>query len=337
MPAPEQMLAIEIARPGPPEVLRPVQRPVPRPGKGEVLLRVAAAGVNRPDVLQRKGGYPPPPGASDLPGLEVAGEIVATGPDVADLRAGDEVCALLAGGGYAEYAVVPAGQCLPIPDGVSIEAAAGLPETFFTVYSNVFERAGLRAGETLLAHGGSSGIGTTAILLGKAFGATVFVTAGTQRKCEACLALGADKAINYREQDFVAAVLEATGQKGADVILDIVGGEYFPRNVAAAAMEGRISQIATLGGSKAELDLRALMQKRLKITGSTLRPQPLENKARIAKALRTHVWPLFGSGTLRPPPIYAQFPLAEASKAHALMESGEHIGKIVLTVSSSHG
>src|SRR5690606_14423600 len=251
MPAPEQMLAIEIARPGPPEVLRPVQRPVPRPGKGEVLLRVAAAGVNRPDGLQRKGGYPPPPGASDLPGLEVAGEIVATGPDVADLRAGDEVCALLAGGGYAEYAVVPAGQCLPIPDGVSIEAAAGLPETFFTVYSNVFERAGLRAGETLLAHGGSSGIGTTAILLGKAFGATVFVTAGTQRKCEACLALGADKAINYREQDFVAAVLEATGQKGADVILDIVGGEYFPRNVAAAAMEGRISQIATLGGSKA--------------------------------------------------------------------------------------
>jgi NADPH2:quinone reductase len=327
---PAEMRAIEITRPGAPEVLQPALRPVPRPGAGEVLIRVAAAGVNRPDVLQRLGAYPPPKGASDIPGLEVAGEIVSAAPDVDLWQVGDRVCALVAGGGYAEYATAPAVQCLPVPASMPIETAAALPETFFTVYLNVFERAGLTAGETLLVHGGSSGIGTTAILLGKAFGATVIVTAGSAAKCEACAKLGADHAINYRETDFVPAVLAATSGRGADVILDMVGGDYLPRNVAAAAVEGRISQIATLGGTKAELNLRDLMAKRLRIMGSTLRPQPVAAKGRLAQALRTRVWPLFESGRLSPPPIYARFPLAEAHRAHALMESGEHVGKIVL-------
>jgi NADPH2:quinone reductase len=324
------MLAIEITRPGGPEVLQPTQRPTPQPGAGEVLIRVAAAGVNRPDVLQRMGGYAPPKGASDIPGLEVAGEIVGTTPSVDLWKVGDRVCALVAGGGYAEFTAAPAVQCLPVPASVPIETAAALPETFFTVWLNVFERAGLKAGETLLVHGGSSGIGTTAILLGKAFGATVIVTAGNAAKCEACLRLGADRAINYRETDFVQAVLEATNGKGADVILDMVGGEYLPRNLNAAAVDGRITQIATLGGAKAELNLHAMMVKRLKLMGSTLRPQSVAAKGALAQALRTRVWPLFGSGRLSPPPIHARFPLEEAGRAHALMESGEHVGKIVL-------
>jgi NADPH2:quinone reductase len=330
MTVPAEMRAMEITRPGAPEVLQPALRPVPQAAAGEVLIRVAAAGVNRPDVLQRLGAYPPPKGASDIPGLEVAGEIVSAAPDVDLWKVGDRVCALVTGGGYAEFATAPAVQCLPVPASMPIETAAALPETFFTVYLNVFERAGLTAGETLLVHGGSSGIGTTAILFGKAFGATVLVTAGSAAKCEACLRLGADHAINYRETDFVPAVLAATAGKGADVILDMVGGDYLPRNVAAAAMDGRITQIATLGGAKAELNLRDLMGKRLRIMGALLRPQSVAAKGRLAQALRTRVWPLFESGRLSPPPIHARFPLAEAWRAHALMESGEHVGKIIL-------
>jgi NADPH2:quinone reductase len=324
------MLAIEITHPGGPEVLQPTQRPVPQPGRGEVLIRVAAAGVNRPDVLQRMGGYAPPKGASDIPGLEVAGEIVGVSPDVDLWKVGDQVCALVAGGGYAEYTAAPAVQCLPIPESMPVETAAALPETFFTVYLNVFERAGLKAGETLLVHGGSSGIGTTAILLARAFGATVIVTAGTAAKCAACLELGADHAINYRETDFVPAVLAATGGRGADVILDMVGGPYLPRNLEAAAADGRITQIAVLGGAKAEINLHLIMVKRLKLMGSTLRPQSVEAKGALAQALRTRVWPLFASGRLAAPPIYARFPLGAAHRAHSLMESGEHVGKIVL-------
>jgi putative PIG3 family NAD(P)H quinone oxidoreductase len=327
------MTAIEIAQPGPPNVLRPAQRPVPSPARGEVLIRVAAAGINRPDVLQRKGLYSPPPGASDIPGLEVAGEVVAVGEGVTSPRVGDKVCALVAGGGYAELVVAPAVQCLPVPGKLSLEQAGTLPETFFTVYLNVFERAGLQPGESLLIHGGSSGIGTTAILLAKAFGAVVVVTAGSDEKCKACLALGADHAINYREQDFVAQTRSATNNKGADVVLDMVGGSYLARNIEAAAVDGRISVIATLGGAKAELDLQKMMMKRLRIMGSTLRPQSVEAKGRLASALREKVWPLFESGRLRAPPIYARFPLAEAWRAHELMESSEHIGKIVLQVS----
>ena len=327
------MIAIEITRPGGPEVLQPTQRPVPQPGHGEVLIRVAAAGVNRPDVFQRMGNYAPPKGASDIPGLEVAGEVVGASPDVDLWKVGDQVCALVAGGGYAEYAAVPAVQCLPIPGSMPVETAAALPETFFTVYLNVFERAGLKAGETLLVHGGSSGIGTTAILLAKALGATVVVTAGSAAKCAACLELGADRAINYRETDFVPAVLEATGGKGADVILDMVGGAYLPRNLEAAAVDGRITQIAVLGGAKAEINLHLIMSKRLKLMGSLLRPQSVQAKGAIAQALRTQVWPLFTSGRLAPPPIYARFPLADAHLAHSLMESGEHVGKIVLHTS----
>ncbi len=326
---PETMTAIEISTPGAPQVLRAAQRPVPQPGHGEVLIRVSAAGVNRPDVMQRKGAYPPPPGITDIPGLEVAGEVVRVGQGVTTLSVGESVCALLAGGGYAAYAVAPAVQCLPVPQLVSTEDAAALPETFFTVYLNVFERARLQPGETLLVHGGSSGIGTSAILMGKALGASVLATAGSDAKCAACRELGADVAINYREQDFVAAVMEVTQNRGADVILDMVGGAYVPRNFAAAAVEGRISQIATLGGRKIEIDLLAFMRKRLTLTGSTLRPQTAEAKGRIAAVLRSRVWPLFGSKRLVPP-IHARFPLAEAWRAHELMESGEHIGKIVL-------
>jgi NADPH2:quinone reductase len=327
---PSRMTVVEITRPGPPQVLQPSVRDVPKLRPGEVLIRVAAAGVNRPDVLQRMGFYPPPAGATDIPGLEVAGEIVAVAPDVDAARIGEKVCALLAGGGYAAYAAAPAVQCLPVPASLTLEEAAALPETFFTVYLNVFERAALKAGETLLVHGGSSGIGTTAIALGKAFGARVFVTAGNARKCAACIELGADRAINYREEDFVKVVLEATQQRGVDVILDMVGGEYTPRNVTAAATDGRIALIATLGGTQATLDLRAVLVKRLQIAGSTLRPQSVERKGQLAHALRTRVWPLLESGVLRRPPIHARFALTAASQAHALMESGEHIGKIIL-------
>lgn len=325
----QTMTAIEITQPGAPDVLRPVQRPVPQPKPGEVLIRVAAAGVNRPDVLQRKGSYPPPPGASDLPGLEVSGEIVAVGEGVASRSPGETVCALVPGGGYAEYVVTPAVQCLPVPAGLTLEEAAVLPETFFTVYFNVFMRAGLKAGETLLVHGGTSGIGTTAILLAKATGAKVLATAGSDEKCAACVQLGADHAINYRNEDFVTAVLERTDGAGANVILDMVGGPYLARDIAAAAMEGRIVLIATQGGAKSEIDLRQLMAKRLTISGSTLRPQPVESKARIASALLANVWPLFATHRLVPP-IHARFALTEAAKAHELMESGTHVGKIVL-------
>jgi len=324
------MTAIEITRPGPPGVLQPTTRDVPLPKPGEVLIRVAAAGVNRPDVLQRMGFYPPPAGTTDIPGLEVSGEIVQVAADVDGTLVGTQVCALLAGGGYAAYATAPVVQCLPIPAGLSLEAAAALPETFFTVYFNVFERAELVAGETFLIHGGSSGIGTTAIALGKAFGARVFVTAGTAEKCAACIKLGADRAINYRDEDFVKVVLEATDKRGVNVILDMVGGEYTARNITAAATDGRIALIATLGGTTATVDLRAILGKRLKLMGATLRNQPVEKKGRLAKALRERVWPMFETGRLKAPPVHATFPLAAAGEAHALMESGGHVGKIVL-------
>jgi len=328
---PQTMTAVEIREPGPPQVLRAVERPVPQPGPGEVLIRVAAAGVNRPDVLQRKGIYPPPPGITDIPGLEVAGEVVLLGEGVREPALGAQVCALVAGGGYAQYVSAPAVQCLPVPAPLGLEQAAVLPETFFTVWLNVFERSRLQKGETLLVHGGSSGIGTTAILLGKAFDARVLVTAGSAQKCAACRELGADVAINYREGDFVEATLRATDGKGADVILDMVGGDYLARNAAAAAVEGRIALIATQGGNKSELDLRPLMMKRLTISASTLRAQPIANKGRIAAALRENVWPLFETRGLKPV-IHARFPLADAAGAHRLMESDTHIGKIVLLV-----
>jgi putative PIG3 family NAD(P)H quinone oxidoreductase len=326
---PDFMTAVEIREPGPPQALQAAQRPMPRIGPDEVLIRTAAAGVNRPDVLQRKGVYPPPAGITDIPGLEVAGEVVRAGANVSEPVVGSQVCALVAGGGYAQYVAAPAVQCLPVPPTLSVEEAAALPETFFTVYFNVFERAGLRPGETLLVHGGSSGIGTTAIMLGKAMGARVIVTAGSAEKCAACLALGADYAINYKEEDFVAATLSATQGTGANVILDMVGGAYVPRNITASAADGRIAVIASQGGTRAEVDLRALMSKRLTLTGSTLRAQPVANKGRLAAALRTNVWPLFESKGVKPQ-IHARFPLDQAWRAHELMESGAHIGKIIL-------
>jgi len=325
------MIAVEIAQPGPPEVLRAAQRKVPEPGVGELLIRVAAAGVNRADVLQRRGLYPPPAGASDIPGLEVAGVVVRLDPAVRGIAVGAPVCALLTGGGYAEYVAVPAVQCLPAPEPLTLEEAAALPEAFFTVWLNVFERARLREGETLLVHGGASGVGTTAILLARAFGARVLVTAGSERKCAACRDLGADEAFNYREVDFVEATRRATGGRGADVILDMVGGDYPGRDLAAASVDGRIAVIATQGGARAQIDLGLLLGKRLTVTGSTLRAQPVENKGRLAATLREKVWPLFGSRRLKPV-IHARFPLADAAGAHRLMESDVHIGKIILTV-----
>ena len=326
---PADMTAIEIREPGAPQVLRAVQRPVPVPAPGEVLIRVAAAGVNRADILQRKGSYPPPAGASDIPGLEVSGEVVAQGAEVHEPQVGARVCALLAGGGYAQYVAVPAVQCLPVPAGVTLEDAAALPETYCTVWLNVFERGRLRSGETLLVHGGASGIGTTAIVLAKACGARVIVTAGTAAKCAACRELGADFAINYREGDFVEATQRATDGRGADVILDMVGGDYVARNVAASAIDGRIALIALQGGAKAELDLRALLSKRLTLSASTLRAQPVAGKGRLVAAVRERVWPLFASRGLKPV-IQARFPLAEAAAAHRLMEGGTHVGKILL-------
>ena len=326
---PADMTAIEIREPGAPQVLRAVQRPVPVPARGEVLIRVAAAGVNRADILQRKGSYPPPAGASDIPGLEVSGEVVALGAEAHEPQVGARVCALLAGGGYAQYVAVPAVQCLPVPAGVTLEDAAALPETYCTVWLNVFERGRLRSGETLLVHGGASGIGTTAIVLAKACGARVIVTAGTAAKCAACRELGADFAINYREGDFVEATQRATDGKGADVILDMVGGDYVARNVAASAVDGRIELIALQGGAKAELDLRALLSKRLTLSASTLRAQPVPSKGRLVAAVRERVWPLFASRGLQPV-IQARFPLAEAAAAHRLMEGGTHVGKILL-------
>ncbi len=328
---PTQMRAIEIARPGGPEVLRLGQRPVPVAAAGEVLIEVATAGVNRPDVLQRKGGYAPPPGASDIPGLEVAGTIIALGAQVTGWKIGDEVCALVTGGGYAEFVNAPAVQCLPVPRGLTLEQAASLPETFFTVWINVFQRSGLKNDESLLIQGGSSGIGVTAIQMARAFGHRVFVTAGTAEKCAQCEKLGATRAINYRTEDFVAIIKDLTAGRGVDVILDMVGGDYVPRELACLADDGRLSLIAFLGGSKTSLDMTDILRRRLTITGSTLRPRPIEVKAGIARALREKVWPLIESGKIRPV-IYRTFALDDAAAAHALMESSEHVGKIMLRV-----
>jgi NADPH:quinone reductase len=323
------MLAVEISKPGPPEVLKPVERPDPVPAAGEVLIRVAAAGVNRPDVLQRRGAYPPPPGASDLPGLEVAGEIETLGPGVSDWHVGDRVCALLAGGGYATRCVAPAAQCLPVPAGMDFVSAAAVPETFFTVWTNVFDRGRLRAGETALFHGGSSGIGTTAIQLAAARGARVLATAGSDEKCRACEQLGAERAINYKTEDFVTVVKDVTGGRGVDLILDIVGGDYIARDLVALAVEGRLVVIGFMGGDTATIDFRRVLGRRLTITGSTLRPRGVEEKGQIAAALKREVWPLLESGAVRPV-VYRTFPLADAAAAHSLMESSEHVGKIVL-------
>lgn len=326
------MKALAISRPGGPEVLQLVEWPVPQPGAGECLIRVQAYGVNRPDVLQRKGAYPPPPGASELPGLEVAGTVVegdAAALAAAGLKIGDAVCALVAGGGYAELCTAPVAQCLPVPAGWSMAEAASLPETFFTVWSNVFERARLQPGESLLVHGGSSGIGVTAIQLAKALGSRVLVTVGSAAKAEACRRLGADVAINYRDEDFVEAVKAATEGRGVDVILDMVAGAYVARNVQCLADDGRAVIIAVQGGVKAEFDAGQVLRRRLTITGSTLRPRPVAFKAEIARALRERVWPLLESRRVAPV-IYRQFPATEAAAAHALMESGEHVGKIVL-------
>jgi putative PIG3 family NAD(P)H quinone oxidoreductase len=325
------MIAIEIREPGEPDVLVPVERPRPSPAPGEVLIKVAAAGVNRPDVMQRRGKYPPPPGASDIPGLEIAGVIAAVGAGVDGLQPGDAVCALVAGGGYAEYCVAPAPQCLPIPQGVDMPTAAAIPETFFTVWTNVFDRGRLQPAESLLVHGGASGIGTTAIQLARAFGARVFATAGTSEKCAACERIGAERAINYRDSDFVPVVLELTGNGGVDVVLDMVGAEYFPRNLQVLALDGRLVEIATQRGAKAELNIAYVMQRRLTITGSTLRARPVAEKAVIAAALRRNVWPLLDRGVVRPV-VHKIFPLERAVDAHRMMEAGEHIGKLVLAV-----
>jgi NADPH2:quinone reductase len=327
---PAQMTAIGIPKPGGPDALVPEQRPVPAPRENEILIKVAAAGVNRPDVAQRTGNYPPPPGASDIPGLEIAGEVAGLGAGVTKFKLGDKVMALVAGGGYAEYCTAHETHALGVPPSLSMNEAAGVPETFFTVWHNVFERGGLKAGETLLIHGGSSGIGTTAIQLAKAFGAKVIVTAGSKEKCDACLKLGADRAINYKTEDFVAETKAATGGAGANVILDMVGGDYIERNYEAAAIEGRIVQIAFLGNARATVDFRRIMLKRLTHTGSTLRARAIEDKAAIARALEAKVLPLLRDGKVKPL-MDSVYPLIKASDAHARMESSHHIGKIVLT------
>ena len=324
------MAAIDPEAPGGPEVLTLVRRPVPQPGPGEVLIRVEAAGVNRPDVLQRRGLYPPPPGAPSIPGLEVAGTVVAAGEWVSALVPGQPVCALLAGGGYAEYAVAPAGQCLPVPVGLAMVEAAAIPETLFTVWTNLFERAYARDGETLLVHGGTSGIGTMAIALGTLFGLRVIVTCGSDEKCRRAEELGAANAINYREQDFAEAVKDITGGRGVDIVLDMVGGDYLARNVACLKDDGRHVSIAVQRGATAEINLFDVMRRRLTLTGSTLRPRSAEFKSLVAQELRANVWPHVEAGELKPV-IDAVFPLAEAAEAHRRMEAGEHVGKIVLT------
>jgi len=328
---PTEMTYIRIERPGPPEVLVPARMAIPAPGPGEVLIQVAAAGINRPDMLQREGGYPPPPGASDVPGLEVAGTVVAVGEGVGRWQVGQPVMALVISGGYAEYCVAPAVQVLPIPASLSVVEAGGIPETFFTVWSNVFDRGRLQEGESFLVHGGSSGIGTTAIQLAHAFGAKVLATVGSADKQRACEALGAQRAIDYRTEDFVAIVKAETGGKGVDVILDMVGGPYVERNLQALAVEGRLVQIAWRQGAKVQANFMPVMLKRLTWTGSTLRPRSVEQKGEIARALEAKVWPLLAAGRVKPL-IHATFPLTEAAAAHRLMESSQHIGKIVLTV-----
>ncbi|MBE7940770.1 MULTISPECIES: NAD(P)H-quinone oxidoreductase [Ramlibacter] len=327
------MQAVEITQPGAPAVLRLGQRPDPVPGAGELLIRVAASGINRPDVLQRTGNYPVPPGASDIPGLEVAGEIVsgdAAAMAAAGFKPGDRVCALVAGGGYAQLCVAPVGQCLPVPRGLSDIEAASLPETFFTVWSNVFDRGRLKAGETLLVQGGTSGIGVTAIQMAKALGATVIATAGSDDKCAACLKLGADHAINYRSQDFAKEALRLTGGRGVDVVLDMVAGDYVAREVECLAEDGRLVIIAVQGGLQAGFSAGLVLRRRLTVTGSTLRPRPVEFKAAIAQSLRQHVWPLIESGAIRPV-IHSTFAAGDAARSHELMESNQHVGKIVLT------
>jgi NADPH2:quinone reductase len=331
MNLPATMRHVAMREPGPPDVLSIAEQPPPRPRPHEVLVEVAYAGVNRPDCLQRAGGYPPPADASPILGLEVAGRVVECGAQVKRWHVGDEVCALVAGGGYAEYCVAPEAWCLPVPAGVSLRDAAGLPETHFTVWNNVFDRGRLAAGETLLVHGGTSGIGTTTIQLAKAFGATVIATAGSPEKVAFCRELGADHAIDYRTQDFVAEVGRITGKRGADVVLDMVGGDYIARNLRCLADDGRLVIIAFLKGSKAEIDFRFLMVKRQTITGSTLRASPFERKAELARSLETNVWPLYASGKLRTL-THAVFPLDDVVEAHALMESSAHVGKIVLEV-----
>ena len=326
------MIAIEVAGAGGPEVLTAVERPDPAPGSGDVLIKVAAAGVNRPDVLQRKGYYPPPPGASDIPGLEVAGTIAAVGESVQRWQVGDRVCALVTGGGYATMCVAPDLQCLPVPSSLDFIAAAAIPETFFTVWTNVFDRGRLKTGESALFHGGTSGIGTTAIQLATARGARVFATAGSDEKCRACEAFGAERGINYRTEDFVAVIQEHTEGRGVDVILDIIGGDYFSRNIAALAKDGRLVQIGLMGGTASPtIDLNQVLRRWLTVTGSTLRPRSVEEKGSIAAALGREVWPLLESGRVKPI-VYRTFPLTDAASAHRLMESSAHIGKIVLTV-----
>jgi NADPH2:quinone reductase len=328
---PETMTAIEIATPGGPEVLKPKAMPTPKPAAGQILVKVATAGVNRPDLMQRAGLYPPPPGHTPLPGLEVAGEVAALGPGVTRWKAGDKVCALVNGGGYAEYCIAEEPIALPIPAGLDMVHAGAVPETFFTVWNNVFERGRLTAGEWFLVHGGTSGIGTTAIQLAKAFGAKVVATAGSVEKCKACLEIGADRAINYKTEDFVAAAREATGGKGVDVTLDMVAGDYTERNIAAAAEEGRIVQIAVLGGADVKINIARVMMKRVTLTGSTLRPRTREAKAGFARALEAKVWPLLASGKVRVV-MDSTFTLAKTADAHRRVESGQHIGKVVLVV-----
>jgi NADPH2:quinone reductase len=325
------MKVVHIAAPGGPEQLQISTRPTPKPGAGEVLVRVEAAGVNRPDVMQRQGRYPPPPGASDLPGMEIAGEIVSLGSNVSGLTVGDKICSLLPGGGYAAYAVAAAPLCMPIPQGMSMVEAAAIPETFMTVWTNLFERGGCKAGDTVLVHGGTSGIGTTAIQLASVLGAKVYATAGSEDKARACEKLGAVRGIDYRKEDFVEVIRAATQGYGIDVTLDMVAGSYVPRNIDIAAVEGRIVTISTLGGTKTELNMVPVMMKRLTLTGSTLRARTVAQKAAVADAMRQNVWPLIAAGKVKPV-IFKTFPLAEASEAHRLMETSNHIGKIVLTV-----
>jgi NADPH:quinone reductase len=331
MALPTKMRAVEISKPGPPEVLRSTERPLPAPKPNEILIKVAASGVNRPDVLQRTGNYPVPPDASDLPGLEVAGEVAAKGEAVRMWNVGDKVCALVHGGGYAEYCVAPDVQALPAPKGLSLVQAAALPETFFTVWGNVYDRVKLAPGESLLVQGGTSGIGVTAIQMAAATGNRVFATAGSDEKCAACVRLGAENAFNYRTQDFVSEVKTATAGKGVNVILDMVGGDYVPRELKCLAEEGRLVFIAYLRGPKAELDIDAVMRRRLTITGSTLRPRSVEFKGYLARKLREKIWPLIEAGRIKPE-IYKTFPLEQAAEAHRVMESSKHIGKLVLTV-----